>query len=339
MPLFATEGGRQVLAQALFDSFKNRIRCPTCPGNKGNPGFTLDSAGKCSKEGRSRRYFSCQLSGGAGSKTGCRRASCSKYIQLASEQLKAAEFADTVRRIQARFEEGSEQHQTLGTYLASGPPHSRLTEGFFKQFHTTSPASSGEADVDKPLTPSSTLSSTPPLSSGAPKRKAESPPADIPSDHAEKRLCDRDYRASVRRRSTPIRTQIKPLVDQLSTVLTTICEMLEIVQPEPQATPLTQHTARSCSAAPPSPTVAHITYVEPTLDHKPSALVPPSRLDLDIRRKEFALELATQFSTADNTGKKSLRKQAKAAGVFSYFEDEVQKSNPQHKSGIENRLC
>ena len=120
MPRFADEGGRQPLAQALFDSYKYKIRCPTCPGTVGAKGFNLDSAGKSSRDNRPRRYFACQRSNSRGSPDACRRASCAQYIRLARNQLKPLDFADIVRLVRDDFERGSESYNALGTYLPTG---------------------------------------------------------------------------------------------------------------------------------------------------------------------------------------------------------------------------
>ena len=43
---FVAEGGKFHLAEALFNAFKYKIRCPCCAGNLTQPGFIKDAAGK-----------------------------------------------------------------------------------------------------------------------------------------------------------------------------------------------------------------------------------------------------------------------------------------------------
>lgn len=324
MPLFATEGGKQPLAQALFESFKNRIRCPTCPGNKGNPGFTLDSAGRCAKEGRARRYFSCQLSSGVRSKEDCRRASCSRYIQLASEQLKPTEFADVVRRTQATFEAGSEQHQTLGTYLSDSPPRVGPDASFFKQFCT--PAQPKDScDRDKPPTPSATPTLRSPADPAILKRKADNAPDELPEHHKKTCMGRGSDASSPIVDADTLRGQIRPLTDQLASILTTVCDLFEAVRSESRSpgTPERLTTKGSFGQSDAHPTT-------------PS----PSALDLDFlaQRAQFANRLAVQFKAAGKTRKKLLREQAKSVGVFALFENEVQKINGKHQGGAESGL-
>jgi hypothetical protein len=311
MPHFAIEGGRQPLAQELFDTFKNRIRCPTCAGNKGSQGFTLDSAGKCSRDGHPRRYFSCQFSKAAGSEASCRRASCSRYIQLAYEQLKPTEFADIVKRVQARFEEGSEYHQALATYLTGKP-----SDAFFKQFcvprtqPTPESSSSDESQV--------TLTDHPPV---ATKRKAESPSV----DHSQDRSCKRVCAGQGTDRKALVRAEITSMVDDFSVILktrlTAICDILYPAEID------------SPTAQPSQPSDALHSPDTPG----PLALSSPVS-PVEVARKEKALMLVAEFLTADGPRRKQLRKQAKAAQVFSYFENEIQKANSRRKTGLEGRI-
>ena len=156
MPRFADEVGKQPLAQSLFDAYKHKIRCPTCPGTVGAQGYNLDSAGKSATDGLPRRYFACQRSNSRGSTEGCRRASCAKYIELARGQLKPDDFFDVVRRVRSRFEQGSEYYQALGTYLQSGLPS------------TTPPARPSTFSVYSPTSP--------PYPSTSPTYPSTSPP-------------------------------------------------------------------------------------------------------------------------------------------------------------------
>jgi hypothetical protein len=59
---------------------------------------------------------------------------------------------------------------------------------------------------------------------------------------------------------------------------------------------------------------------------------------VEVARKEKALMLVAEFLTADGPRRKQLRKQAKAAQVFSYFENEIQKANSRRKTGLEGRI-
>ena len=161
MPRFADELGKRPLAQALFDSYRHKIRCPTCPGTGGSQGYNLDSAGKSSTDGLPRRYFACQRSNSRGSTECCRRASCAKYIELARGQLKPDDFSGVVRRVRSRFEQGSEYYQAIGTYLQSGlpsttPPPRPSTSFLYSPTHppSTSPT--------HPSTPPPTSPSLPP---------------------------------------------------------------------------------------------------------------------------------------------------------------------------------
>ena len=169
-----------------------------------------------SRDGQPRRYFSCQFSKAAGSEASCRRASCSRYIQLAYEQLKPTEFADIVKRVQARFEEGSEYHQALATYLTGKP-----SDAFFKQFcvprtqPTPGSSSSDESQV--------TLTDHMPV---ATKRKAESPSV----EHLQDRSCKRVCAGQVTDRKALVRAEIASMVDDFSVILktrlTAICDIL-----------------------------------------------------------------------------------------------------------------
>lgn len=304
MPHFAVEGGRHPLAQELFDTFKNRIRCTTCPGNKGSQGFTLDSAGKCSRDGQPRRYFSCQFSKAAGSEASCRRASCTRYIQLAYEQLKPTEFVDVVKRVQARFEEGSEYYQALATYLTGKP-----SDAFFKQFcvSRTQPTSGSFSSDDSPVA----LADRTPL---ALKRKAES----LPVEHSQgKRACvgpATDKKALVVKELTAV---VDDFSIVLKTRLTAICDILystEIDLPPP-----TSDTVSSLNT--------------------PGPLTPPSPVSpVEVVKREKARALVAEFWNADRTRRKHLRNQAKAEQVFSYFEDEIQKGNIRRQAGLEDRI-
>jgi hypothetical protein len=71
----------------------------------------------------------------------------------------------------------------------------------------------------------------------------------------------------------------------------------------------------------------------------PGPLAPSSPLSpVEVTKREKALMLVAEFWEADTTRKKQLRNQAKAAQVFSYFEDEIQKANARRKTGLEGRI-
>ena len=307
MPHFAIEGGRHPLAQELFDTFKNRIRCPTCPGNKGSQGFTLDSAGKCSRDGQPRRYFSCQFSKAAGSEASCRRASCTRYIQLAYEQLKPTEFADVVKRVQAQFEGGSEYHQALATYLTGKP-----SDGFFKQFCVprTQPTSESFSSDDSQVT---WAVQTPP----APKRKAESSSVEHSQARSRKRVCAgpaTDKKALVCEELTAI---VDDFSIVLKTRLTAICDIL--------------YSTGIDLPPPTSDTVPSLNTPGPLT---PSSTVSP----VEVVKRQKALALVAEFWKADRPQRKHLRNQAKAEQVYLYFEDEIQKANTRRKAGLEDRI-
>jgi hypothetical protein len=62
------------------------------------------------------------------------------------------------------------------------------------------------------------------------------------------------------------------------------------------------------------------------------------QLDFEAHRKQFARELATRFHNANKVEKKTLRNHAKDAGVFSFFEDEIQTANARRKTTVEDRI-
>jgi hypothetical protein len=84
---FAIEGGKFLLATALFNAHGFDIRCPDCPGNRGKPGFIKDSAGKADKDSSARRFWKCQRANGTRTPQSCTRVSCTQYIELAISQL------------------------------------------------------------------------------------------------------------------------------------------------------------------------------------------------------------------------------------------------------------
>jgi hypothetical protein len=52
---FVIEGGKFFLTEALFHSFKYKIRYPHCTGNPCEPGFIKDQAGKASNSSQARQ--------------------------------------------------------------------------------------------------------------------------------------------------------------------------------------------------------------------------------------------------------------------------------------------
>lgn len=96
-PRYASEGGKFELAEALFTTYCNHIRCPRCPSEPGRSGYIRDSAGKKTKEGENRRQWTCRMS-----KTSCRRLACTEYINEARIQLGHLDddprFSDVVKK-------------------------------------------------------------------------------------------------------------------------------------------------------------------------------------------------------------------------------------------------
>lgn len=92
---FSPEGGRFHLAEALFDAAKLEIRCPTCPGNPGRPGFIKDQGGKADGESATRRLWACQRSNGSQQRSSgltCPRVSCTEFVDLARRVLPPQDF-------------------------------------------------------------------------------------------------------------------------------------------------------------------------------------------------------------------------------------------------------
>lgn len=95
MPQLCEEGGKRHLAESLWENHKYEIRCATCPGNQGKPGFIKDQAGKATADNLGRRYWTCQRSNGQGITQRCGRISCSELIHLAKNQLAQQWFEQT----------------------------------------------------------------------------------------------------------------------------------------------------------------------------------------------------------------------------------------------------
>jgi hypothetical protein len=151
----------------------------------------------------------------------------------------------------------------------------------------------------------------------ATKRKAESPSVEHSQDRTCKRVCagqGSDKKALVREELTSIVNDFSAI---LRTRLTAICDIL---CPAELDSPLPPSNA-SCSSNAPGPLA-------------PSSPVSP----VDGTEREKALMLVAEFWKADTTRRKQLRNQAKAAQVFPYFEDEIQKANARRKTGLEGRI-
>jgi hypothetical protein len=118
---FTIERGKFFLAEALFSQHKYAIRCPGCRGNPAKPGFIKDEAGSAGGQGKARRQWSCQRSNGKGITSPCSRASCTKYIEFAQQQLEPAQFNRIVSEVCARFPPQQEEYYDLQGYQAITP--------------------------------------------------------------------------------------------------------------------------------------------------------------------------------------------------------------------------
>lgn len=114
-PPLAPEGGRLYLAEALFAAYPYTIRCPSCVGNEGRPGFIKDSAGKSTKDGLNRRQWRCQRSNGRGvdGSARCGRTSCTEYINLARGVLSAQQFGQVLKEVSDRHPPSLETNSAL----------------------------------------------------------------------------------------------------------------------------------------------------------------------------------------------------------------------------------
>src|SRR6266699_613541 len=103
-PRFHIEGGKFHLAEALFDSFKFKVRCPQCAGNPRDPGFIKDQGGKSGPNQERRRLWGCQRSNSRNTTSPrCGRVTCTEYINLASKQLDQAQFTSALERVIQTF--------------------------------------------------------------------------------------------------------------------------------------------------------------------------------------------------------------------------------------------
>jgi hypothetical protein len=116
-PHFLIEGGKFHLAEALFDAFRFKIRCPYCEGNPREAGFIKDQGGKSGAGGQQRRLWACQRSNSRRTTTGrCSRASCTEYINQAILQLDPKQFADVFKRVCQRFPPEQDDYAALQGY-------------------------------------------------------------------------------------------------------------------------------------------------------------------------------------------------------------------------------
>jgi hypothetical protein len=113
---FAIEGGKFFLADALFYSFKYRIRCPHCAGNLDKPGFIKDQAGKACNSGQARRQWACQQSNGKGITSKCPRASCTEYINLAIDQLDSTQVHSVIAQVCHQYPPHQAEYAHLQAY-------------------------------------------------------------------------------------------------------------------------------------------------------------------------------------------------------------------------------
>lgn len=126
MPQYAIEGGKLHLAEALFSKFKYIIRCPTCPGIPGKPGFFLDSAGKPDANGFRRRAWACTWSNSSKTRCDgrrkCRRLQVSDFILLAVDSLAEDDFQSTLLDVSNRLDPADERYKALQAYSRKATP-------------------------------------------------------------------------------------------------------------------------------------------------------------------------------------------------------------------------
>lgn len=118
---FTSEGGKYLLAEALFSQHRYQIRCPTCQGTAQAPGFIKDQAGKSTKDGLNRRMWKCQQSNGRNSTTSCPRQTCTQFIHEARQTLDASQFQPVVRQVLQQAPHPGDV-EALRTYLSPPPP-------------------------------------------------------------------------------------------------------------------------------------------------------------------------------------------------------------------------
>ena len=118
---FIAEGGKFHLAEALFDAFKYKIRCPDCVGNSTQPGFIKDEGGKGGKDRQKRRQWFCQRSNSRSVTSKCGRVSCTEYIDLARKQLDDTQFDGVLQHVCETFPPNQDEYAALQGYLNPSP--------------------------------------------------------------------------------------------------------------------------------------------------------------------------------------------------------------------------
>lgn len=119
---FVLEGGKYHLAEALFNAFKFKIRCPHCVGNPREAGFIKDQGGKGGPDGQRRRLWTCQRSNSRRATIGrCSRASCTEYIDLAIQQLQPTQFTELLDGVCQRFPPERDEYAALQGYANLDP--------------------------------------------------------------------------------------------------------------------------------------------------------------------------------------------------------------------------
>jgi hypothetical protein len=264
-PGFSIEGGKLHLAESLFATWRFKIRCPNCVGNRLKPGFIKDEAGKGSKDGQSRRQWACQRSNGKGVTTKCPRASCTDFIALATQQLDPAVLATTISDVCARFPPDQEEYSNLRAYRGFLSPQLPISMTSSRSHITES---SAFPSSHSSTTTQSSISSHATGNSG--KRKAEEQSA-LPLTKAA-----RHNRAQEQRKDTTFQTTsalasaVEPLESlvEMSKIWDQQLKLLKMfLTPSPHATPATS----SDSISPP-----FLTSSPPPQSSPPSTSSPPT---------------------------------------------------------------
>ena len=113
---YAEESGLFALSEALNAAYSYSITCeaPGCIPNPAAKGFTKDSAGKPTIDGKSRRYWTCART--ANSRDGtprCPRQSCRGYVYTARRQLDPVDFTTTLTKVLSSFDPTSPSYHHL----------------------------------------------------------------------------------------------------------------------------------------------------------------------------------------------------------------------------------